>query len=285
MGASIENQILDSNPLLESFGNAKTIRNNNSSRFGKYMEINFNKMNKVKGCNVTAYLLEKSRVVKQGPKERNYHVFYMLLAGATKSMKNDLFLKPADQFHYLTQSGCLEVAGRSDANEFEEMMFAMNSLGIDITAQQQMFQCLAGVLHLGNLDFAASRDVDGGSKVTSPQDCRRAASLLGIQPDGLGNALCSRRNMIHGEQVIISLNPTQAVDQRDALAKYTYGKIFDEVVKRVNSSLFRSKPGNNIGVLDIFGFEVFKLNSFEQLCKCNGAFCPPRAMKTAFRGI
>ena len=148
-GASVEHQILDSNPVLESLGNAKTIRNNNSSRFGKYMEVNFDLKGRIKGCNISAYLLEKSRVVKQGPNERNYHVFYMLLAGASKEMKKELGLKPADQFQYLIQSGCLVVDRRNDGEEFEEMMFAMGSLRIDATFQQHMFQCLAAILHLG----------------------------------------------------------------------------------------------------------------------------------------
>lgn len=125
------------------------MRNNNSSRFGKYMEVNCDKKHNIKGCNVKAYLLEKSRVVKQGPMERNYHVFYMLLAGATKEMKKNFSLKPADQFYYLSQSGCLEVDRRSDLKEFEMMVFAMNSLAIDQNTQNQMLQCLAGILHLG----------------------------------------------------------------------------------------------------------------------------------------
>lgn len=230
------------------------------------MEVNFDKKNNVKGCNIVAYLLEKSRVVKQGGGERNYHVFYMLLAGANKEMRKDFSLKQADQFYYLSQSGCVEVDRRSDHKEYDEMIFAMNSLAFDIVTQNQIFQCLAGILHLGNLTFTNSRDVEGGSKVTSPSDCRRVASLLGINPDGLEKALCFKANTINGESLMIPLLPEKAVDQRDTLAKYVYGKIFDYVVQKVNSSLFRGKPCNNIGVLDIFGFEVFKVNSFEQLC-------------------
>lgn len=113
------------------------------------MEVNFDHKHNIKGCNVIAYLLEKSRVVKQGPNERNYHIFYMLLAGATKDMKKDFSLKPADQFYYLSQSGCMEVDKRSDLKEFEEVLYALNSLGIDFTAQTQLFQCLAAILHLG----------------------------------------------------------------------------------------------------------------------------------------
>eukprot|EP01038_Epipyxis_sp_PR26KG_P015212 gene15212-20491_t len=267
-GVSIENQILDSNPLLESFGNAKTIRNNNSSRFGKYMEVNFDKKNNIKGCNIVSYLLEKSRVVKQGPNERNYHIFYMFLSGATKDMKRDFSLKPVDQFYYLMQSGCVEVDRRSDVKEFEEMMQAMHSLGIDQTTQTNIFSCLAAILHLGNILFAPinARDSDSGSKITIPADCRKVATLLGISPEGLETALCFKDSVINGESLLIPLTPEKATDQRDSLAKHVYGKMFDHIVNRVNSSLFRGKGGMNIGVLDIFGFEVFKLNSFEQLC-------------------
>jgi myosin heavy subunit len=117
-----------------------------------------------------------------------------------------------------------------------------------------------------NLTFAPAREIEGGSRATVPADCRRIATLLGTNPDALERAMCTRTNNINGEVTVIPLPPEKAVDQRDALAKFVYGKIFDEVVHRVNQSLYRGKPGNNIGVLDIFGFEVFLQNSFEQLC-------------------
>jgi myosin heavy subunit len=230
------------------------------------MEVNFDKKTSIKGCNITAYLLEKSRVVKQGPNERNYHIFYMFLSGASKEMKKEFGLKPVDQFHYLTQSGSLEIQGRSDYQEFEEMMFAMDNLKIDLSTQHQIFQCLAAILHLGNLTFIDSKDVEGGSRVLAPADARKIASLLTVSEELLERALCNKDTLINGEPFLIPLNPEKAVDQRDSLAKYLYGKIFDFIILCVNSSLFRGKPGLSIGVLDIFGFEVFQLNSFEQLC-------------------
>jgi myosin heavy subunit len=254
-GINIENQILDSNPLLESFGNAKTIRNNNSSRFGKYMEVNFDKKNHIKGCNITAYLLEKSRVVRPGPNERNYHVFYMLLAGANKDMRRDFALKPADQFNYLTAGKCWEIPHRSDATEFEDLLFAMKNLAIDEDSQYSIFKCLAAVLHLGNLLFTHDKEVEGGSKVTSTADCRRIAMLLGLEADSLERSLCSKETVVNGESLLIPLNSEKATDQRDSLAKYVYGRLFEYIVHRVNSSLFRGKQGSSIGVLDIFGFE------------------------------
>lgn len=265
-GLSVETQILDSNPLLESFGNAKTVRNNNSSRFGKWMEVNFNNRNEIKGCNIVSYLLEKSRVVNQMPTERNYHSFYMLLAGATKEMRADWQLKPADQFHYLAQSGCVEIGDRDDAEEFKTLVASMRNLALDDNIQHQIFQILATILHLGNVTFIPSRDTEGGSQFASPQDSRRIASLLGVTSEALEQALCFRDSTFGiGETITIPLDPTKALDQRDAFAKHIYGRIFDLIVYRINNVLFRGKVGRSIGVLDIFGFEVFKLNSFEQV--------------------
>lgn len=265
MGVSIETQILDSNPLLESFGNAKTIRNNNSSRFGKYMEINFDKKHKIKGCNITSYLLEKSRVVTQGPNERNYHIFYMLLAGANKDMKKDFYLKPCDQFYYLNQTNCFEIDRRNDYKEFEELIYAMNNLGLDDTIQYKIFQILSAVLHLGNLTFVSGKDAEG-SKIVNNLDCKRVAHLLTVDSDALERVLCNKDALINNESLLIPLTPNQANDQRDSLSKYLYNKLFEFIVYSINSSLYRGRFGNNIGVLDIFGFEVFEQNSFEQLC-------------------
>jgi len=268
-GVNVESQILDSNPILESFGNAKTIRNNNSSRFGKYMEINFDKKLNIRGCNITAYLLEKTRVVKLSQQERNYHIFYMLLEGGSREQRQELSLKPADQFYYLSQGGCVEIDRRSDKQEFAELCAALENLRIQNV--KEIFQCLAAILHIGNLEFVESKKGDGGCQISSgPTDCKRIAHLLGIpSSEALNSSLCFRENIVNGEVFLIPLDVSKSLDQRDALAKFIYGKLFDLIVSNVNSSLFRGKDnsgGTNIGVLDIFGFEVFKDNSFEQLC-------------------
>jgi myosin-7 len=254
-GVSVEKQILDSNPLLESFGNAKTLRNNNSSRFGKFMEVNFDKKNNIKGCNVVAYLLEKSRVVRQTPNERNYHAFYMLLDGAPRELRLEWSLRSANDYFYLNQTGCVSIPNRSDQKEYEELVAAMDSLNVQQNVRTEIFQSLAGILHLGNLTFVLRPGGDGSCQVSSGSDCIRIASLLGISADGLETALCFRESTIRGETTLSPLDPLKAANQRDALAKYVYGKIFDSIVTNVNTSLFRGKTGNSIGVLDIFGFE------------------------------
>lgn len=140
------------------------------------MEVNFDKKFAIKGCRITAYLLEKSRVVRQGPNERNYHIFYMLLAGASKEARKELALRPADQFRYLSQGGCTEVDHRDDLREFEDLIFAMENLSIDKASQHTIFQCLAAILHLGNIEMVDNKDVEGGSRVSSPSDCRQAST-------------------------------------------------------------------------------------------------------------
>jgi myosin heavy subunit len=245
---SVENQILDSNPILESFGNAKTIRNNNSSRFGKYMEINFDKKNCIKGCNITSYLLEKTRVVKVTQLERNYHIFYMLVAGASTEQRKEFYLRNAEQFVYLIQGECITINRRDDAEEFRELVKAMNNLGFDERFRHDLYQTLAGILHLGNLEFSPKSDE--GSVIASSNDCKVIAKLLGLaDADLLEKTLCYRENIVSKETFMIPLNPARAKDQRDALAKFIYGRIFDVVVTNVNSSLFRGKLANNIGIL------------------------------------
>ena len=228
--------------------------------------MHFDKKNNIKGCSITCYLLEKSRVAKQLKGERSFHIFYMFLSGADKDMKRDFFLKPVDQFNYLIGSGCLTVERRSDLNEFLTLKSSLETLSIDLNTQYQIFQCLAAVLHLGNVTFSPNREVEAGSKVSVPADCRKISSLLGLSPDVLERSLCWRTSQINGEVLHIPLSPQQAADQRDSLAKHLYAKVFDFVVTKINGTLFRGKVGCSIGVLDIFGFEVFQVNSFEQLC-------------------
>jgi myosin heavy subunit len=156
------------------------------------MEVNFNERFHIKGCNITTYLLEKSRVVNQAQTERNFHSFYMLLAGASKALRHELDLRPPDQFHYLACSGCVDIPHRSEERMFHELEEAMLDMRIEASAQRQIFGVLAGILHLGNVAFHPCRDVEGGSQVASMADLKRVAALLGVGAAGLAKSLCSK---------------------------------------------------------------------------------------------
>ena len=297
----VSSAILDSNPVLEAFGNAKTLRNNNSSRFGKYMEVNYRRDGKgggeIIGCNCISYLLEKSRVVQQTPGERNYHAFYMLLAGADAHTQENLKLQASpNDFRYLNQSQCLEISGRDDKKEFAELLHSFAHVGFSDMQQLQILQVVAGILHLGNVQFepahqTAQEKEDDIVKATVTQSSRLSlqvatrlfemfncndanpAAALVTGAVALEKALCvvmirgATSTAGHVEMMEKPLTVEQAVNNRDALAKAAYDKLFDMIIYQVNKSLYKSREsGWNIGVLDIFGFEVFEVNSFEQLC-------------------
>ena len=261
---NVAQQILQSNPVLESFGNAKTGRNNNSSRFGKWMELNFTSSSKIKGCKIVNYLLEKSRITFQLPNERNYHVFYMLLTDA--KLKGALQLGDASNYFYLNQSGCETVAGRDDSQELKEMMQAFNNLEFAKKQQDEIFKCLAGILNLGNVKFQpAGNDT---VEVANASFLVQACDLLGLNQAEIAKALCFRKMESREGVIQIPLDQTKAENQRDALAKEIYYQIFDSLVRKVNEAIYKG-PGDDdlsIGVLDIYGFELFETNSFEQLC-------------------
>uniref|UniRef100_A0A8B9I1W9 Myosin VIIBb n=1 Tax=Astyanax mexicanus TaxID=7994 RepID=A0A8B9I1W9_ASTMX len=224
----IEQQILQANPVLEAFGNAKTTRNDNSSRFGKYVEIFFNKDGIIEGAHIEQYLLEKSRVCHQAPMERNYHIFYCLLSGMAKEQKNILALGDATQFNYLTEGDCITCDGQDDADEFGRIRTALKVLTFTDRESWEIFCLLAAILHLGNISFEANRE-----RLTKP------------------------------------LSSEQAIDCRDALAKAIYSRLFMWIFGKINSAIHKHTAENtykSIGLLDIFGFENFDKNSFEQMC-------------------
>ncbi|XP_054889758.1 unconventional myosin-VIIa-like isoform X2 [Poeciliopsis prolifica] len=270
---SIENQILQSNPILEAFGNAKTIRNDNSSRFGKYLEIFFNKDGVIEGARVEQYLLEKSRVCHQASEERNYHIFYCLLAGITTEERKMLRLDYSKEYNYITKGNCVVCEGRDDAKDFSRIRLAMKTLNFSEDQFQEILKLLAAMLHLGNVNFQGStvKNLET-SDVGESENFTIASSLLQVQRSVLADSLTHRSFMTNRERVTKALSAEQATDCRDAFVKAIYNKLFIWIVGKINSVIYQKlsdKPSSSllsIGLLDIFGFENFQTNSFEQLC-------------------
>uniref|UniRef100_A0A8C8LR36 Myosin VIIBb n=1 Tax=Oncorhynchus tshawytscha TaxID=74940 RepID=A0A8C8LR36_ONCTS len=269
----IEQQILEANPILEAFGNAKTIRNDNSSRFGKYVEIFFNKDGAIEGARMEQYLLEKSRVCHQAMEERNYHIFYCMLAGMTAEQKKTLCLGNAAEFSYLKRGDCIVCDGRDDAKDYTRIRTALKILAFTETHCWEILKLLAALLHLGNVSFEATilNNMES-SDVSLSDHFTFAAKLLEVQPAALAVSLTYRSFMTNRERVSKPLNSEQAADSRDAFVKAIYGKLFIWIVGRINSAIHKTPTNgpkyvrNSIGLLDIFGFENFDSNSFEQLC-------------------
>uniref|UniRef100_A0A8C3XH19 Unconventional myosin-VI n=1 Tax=Cyanoderma ruficeps TaxID=181631 RepID=A0A8C3XH19_9PASS len=298
-GQDIDDRIVEANPLLEAFGNAKTVRNNNSSRFGKFVEIHFNEKNSVVGGFVSHYLLEKSRICVQGKEERNYHIFYRLCAGAPEDIREKLYLSSPDNFRYLNRGctrffanketdkqilqnrkspeylkeGSLKDPLLDDHGDFNRMCTAMKRIGLDDEEKLDLFRVVAGVLHLGNIDFEEAGSTSGGCtpRARSQAALERCAALLGLDEDDLRGSLTSRVMLTtaggaKGTVIKVPLKVEQANNARDALAKTVYSHLFDHVVKRVNQCFPFETSSFFIGVLDIAGFEYFEHNSFEQFC-------------------
>ncbi|XP_049824224.1 unconventional myosin-Va isoform X2 [Aethina tumida] len=268
----IEKKVLASSPIMEAIGNAKTTRNDNSSRFGKFIELQFSKQYHIIGASMRTYLLEKSRVVFQAPDERNYHIFYQLCA-ARKKLPH-LKLDHQDNFTYLNQGRSPDVAGVNDLEAFEETVNALNLLGFSETEQNDMFRILAAILHLGNIRFAEcviktenQQDQEGCG--ISPKDVHMnlLAFLLDVDENDLKQWLCTRKIVSMRDVILKPMSVEDANMSRDALAKHIYAELFNWIVLVINKAL--ESTGNRhkfIGVLDIYGFETFETNSFEQFC-------------------
>jgi myosin heavy subunit len=271
---SIEQQILQANPVMEAFGNAKTTRNNNSSRFGKLISIKFDAAGAIVGGQIHHYLLEKVRVTTQNEQERNYHIFYQILAGveADPELKTALGITEAEDYHYTNQSGVTSIEGLSDEKEFEDVLNASNTLQISKENQLDVWKIVAGVLNMGNVEFVADVKAteEDGAKMKDDAACQAGATLWGVEAAALGKSLTSR-NIGTRSVILVSYTVEQAADARDALTKAIFSKTFDWLIVQINKALAGGKDlaaakGKEIHVLDIFGFESFDTNSFEQLC-------------------
>ncbi|KAM0932706.1 putative myosin ATPase [Dioscorea sansibarensis] len=259
-GRTVEQQVLESNPVLEAFGNAKTVRNNNSSRFGKFVEIQFDKSGRISGAAIRTYLLERSRVCQINDPERNYHCFYLLCAAPPEDIEKYKLGNPKS-FHYLNQSNCYELDGVNDSHEYLATRRAMDIVGISEQEQEAIFRVVAAILHLGNIDFAKGKEID--SSVIKDEKSRfhlnMTAELLKCDAQGLEGALI-KRVMVTPEEVITrTLDPSSAIVSRDGLAKTLYSRLFDWLVNKINVSIGQDPNSKSlIGVLDIYGFESFK---------------------------
>ncbi|XP_072936296.1 myosin-VIIa-like [Epargyreus clarus] len=265
----IEQQIQETNPILEAFGNAKTVKNDNSSRFGKYINIYFSREGIIEGGNIDQYLLEKSRIVMQNKGERNYHIFYSLVNGLTPEEKKKLELGRPSDYDYLTSGNMITCDGRDDALEFSDIRSAFKVLNFADNEVWGIFSLLAAILHLGNLKFKSFNfnNIES-SEVSDPINANRIATLLGVNKSKLCDSLTRKTLVAQGDKVISTLSAAAAVEGRDALVKAIYGHIFEHIVEVINRTLHQEQQLSSgfVGILDIFGFENFDTNSFEQLC-------------------
>eukprot|EP00945_MAST-04E_sp_MAST-4E-sp1_P008387 g8387.t1 len=267
---SLEERVLGTNPLLEAFGNAKTLRNDNSSRFGKFIEIQFNRDGRISGAKIQNYLLEKVRIVRQTYDERNYHIFYQLMRGAPPENLAALGLQlDIEDYHYLGQSDCVDVDGMDDAELFGTTEKCMRLIGLKDEEISGVWEILASILNLGNIKFLEDGEGCLLDADSSSSNVEHASKCLGAKSDDLVRSFTEKKLNVGGG-ILQKQTTTQALDKRDSLAKTIYSSLFDWLVSRLNKTIAeQEKKGTEkrfIGLLDIFGFEMFETNSFEQLC-------------------
>uniref|UniRef100_A0A8C7LHC1 Myosin IXA n=1 Tax=Oncorhynchus kisutch TaxID=8019 RepID=A0A8C7LHC1_ONCKI len=261
--SGVEQIILGAGPVLEAFGNAKTAHNNNSSRFGKFIQVNYQESGTVRGAYVEKYLLEKSRLVYQEHNERNYHVFYYLLAGASEEERSTFHLKKPEEYHYLNQV--------RDPPKWV-LQLAMEMVGFLPATRKQIFSLLSAILHLGNIRYKKKTYRDDSIDICNPEVLPTVSELLEVKEEMLFEALTTRKTMTVGERLIVPYKLAEAGTVRDSMAKSLYSALFDWIVFRINHALLNNRDLEesakifSIGVLDIFGFEDYENNSFEQFC-------------------
>ncbi|XP_053256571.1 unconventional myosin-X-like isoform X2 [Podarcis raffonei] len=247
-------------PVLEAFGNAKTVYNNNSSRFGKFIQLHFSQHGHIQGGRVTDYLLEKNRVVHQNPEERNYHIFYALLAGVSEEHKEALVLLEPKSYRYLNQSGCVTNENLDDKEMFSKVMTALEVMGFGSEEIRDIFKLLSGILQLGNIEFMTA----GGAQITTKTVLNNVSELLGLDAFQLSEVLTQRSMFLRGEEISSPLTVEQAADSRDSLAMALYSQCFSWIIGKINSKIKGKENFKSVGILDIFGFENFQVNRFEQ---------------------
>ncbi|XP_041790739.1 unconventional myosin-IXb isoform X3 [Chelmon rostratus] len=271
--SGVERTILGAGPVLEAFGNAKTAHNNNSSRFGKFIQVNYLESGVVRGAVVEKYLLEKSRLVSREKNERNYHVFYYLLLGASEEERKEFKLLPPEEYFYLKQQN-FKIEDEEDLrHDFERLQQAMEMVGFLPATKKQIFSVLSAILYLGNVTYRRkSTGRDEGLDVGPPEVLAKLSDLLKVKEELLVEALTKRKTVTVNDKLILPYSHSEAITARDSMAKSLYSALFDWIVLRINHALLNKKdmeesiPCLSIGVLDIFGFEDFETNSFEQFC-------------------
>ncbi|XP_070583654.1 myosin-10-like isoform X3 [Erythrolamprus reginae] len=262
----LEHQLLQANPILEAFGNAKTVKNDNSSRFGKFIRINFDVAGYIVGANIETYLLEKSRAIRQAKDERTFHVFYQLLVGAGEHTRGELLLEPFNQYRFLS-NGYLPIPGQQDKEIFHDTMESMRIMGFSHEEIHCMLRMVSAVLQFGNIVFRKERNTDQASMPDNTA-AQKLCHLLGMNVTEFTRAILTPRIKVGRDYVQKAQTKEQADFAVEALAKATYERLFRWLVHRINRALDRTKRqgASFIGILDIAGFEIFQLNSFEQLC-------------------
>ncbi|TNN58561.1 Myosin-10 [Liparis tanakae] len=262
----LERQLLQANPILESFGNAKTVKNDNSSRFGKFIRINFDVTGYIVGANIETYLLEKSRAIRQAKDERTFHIFYRLLAGAGEHLRTDLLLEGFSNYRFLS-NGNVTIPGQQDKDNFQETLDAMHIMSFSHEEIVCMLKVVSAVLQFGNIIFKKERNTDQASMPENTV-AQKLCHLLGMNVMEFTRAMLTPRIKVGRDYVQKAQTKEQADFAVEALAKATYERLFRWLVHRINKALDRTKRqgASFIGILDIAGFEIFELNSFEQLC-------------------
>ncbi|KAF7303216.1 Microfilament motor [Mycena kentingensis (nom. inval.)] len=266
----IKDMVLATNPLLESFGCAKTLRNNNSSRHGKYLEIMFNSHGEPVGAQITNYLLEKGRVVGQIENERDFHIFYQFTKGASSEQREMFGIQGPEAYVYTSASNCLDVSDIDDVDDYNGTIKAMQVIGLSEHEQSEIFRMLSIILWLGNVQFTEmdnGNSAIGDSGVTDFVGYLMEVDAALVQKNLTSKVMETQHGGRRGSVYDVPLNPAQAGSARDALAKAIYNNLFEWIVSRINVSMKpRSAHAQIVGILDIFGFEIFEDNSFEQLC-------------------